>query len=192
MTISTSNNTRWGLVGRWLLAFLGFPIGGSITYLVIGAVDDPLKGLAGGAIAGVILGGAQWLALRKSHPVETRWIVVTSAGLAAGVGLSTAVFGTASDTVTIVNRAAVTGIILGAAQAYLLYRKGGASLIWAIAVAMAYAVAWPVTGLVIKDNVQMGWVVFGSSGAILFQLITLIALLRQPSASSYDAALTGT
>ncbi len=191
MTISTSN-TRWGLIGRWLLAFLGFPIGGSITYLVIGAVDDPLKGLAGGAVAGVFLGGAQWLALRKSHPVDTRWIAVTSAGLAAGVGLSTALFGTAADSATIINRAAVTGVILGVAQAYMLHRKGGASMIWAVAVALAYTVAWPVTGLVIKDNVQMGWVVFGSSGAILFQLITLIALLRQPSSPSNHTTITGT
>ncbi|MBA3872288.1 MAG: hypothetical protein H0X30_24360 [Anaerolineae bacterium] len=183
MTIS-STTTKWGLIGRWVLAFLGFPIGGGLTYLIIGGVDDPLKGVLGGAVAGACIGGAQWLALRHSKTIDARWIAVTSAGLAAGVGLSTALFSTATDTASIVNRAAVTGIILGVVQAYMLQRKGGASIMWAITVALAYTIAWPVTRLVIKDNVQMDFVVFGSSGAILFQLITLIAVLRQPSINS--------
>jgi hypothetical protein len=178
---STTQPTKWGLIGRWMLAFLGFPIGGGLTYLIIGAVDDPLKGVLGGAIAGACIGGAQWLALRQSRPVAVTWIAASTVGLAAGIGLSTALLGTATDTTAITTRAAITGVIFGAAQAYILQRKGGTSLLWAIAVALAYTIAWPVTGLVIKDNVQMGFVVFGSSGAILFQLITLIALLRQPS-----------
>ena len=177
-------NLDWGLIGRWLLAFLGFPIGGAVIYLVIGAVDSPLKGVVGGAIAGAFIGAAQWLALRQSQPVDVTWIVATSAALALGVGLSTALFGTGTDTTAIVNRAAFTGIILGVAQAYVLHGSLGASILWVIAAALAYTVAWPVTRLVIKDNVQMGFVVFGASGAILFQLITLIALLRQPSAYS--------
>lgn len=177
----SSTTTMWALIGRWLLAFLGFPMGGGLTYLIIGGIDDPLKGVLGGAVAGACIGGAQWLAFRQSKNRDVRWIAVTSAGLAAGVGLSTALFTTATDTASIVNRAAVTGLILGLAQAFMLQRKGGASVIWAITVALAYTVAWPVTRLVIKDNVQMDFVVFGSSGAILFQLITLIAVLRQPS-----------
>ena len=178
MTI-TSSTTKWGLIGRWLLAFIGFPIGGGLTYLIIGAVDSPLKGVIGGAIAGAFIGGAQWLALRSHRDVDPTWIAVTSAGLAAGVGLSTALLGTDTDVNSIVGRAAITGVIWGAAQAYQLHRKGGASIVWALAVALAYTIAWPVTHLVIKDNVSMGYVVFGSSGAILFQLIMLIAVLRQ-------------
>jgi len=181
---SLSVNTNWGLIGRWLLAFLGFPIGGGVTYLVVGGVDDPLKGLAGGAIAGAFIGGAQWLALRRTKQADPSWIAITSVGLAVGVGLSTAIFGTANDTITITNRAAVTGVILAAAQAYIIQRKGGAPLIWALVVALAYTIAWPVTRLVIQENARMGFVVFGSSGAILFQLITLIAVLRKPSTSS--------
>ncbi len=182
--IATTSNTKWALIGRWMLAFLGFPIGGGITYLIIGGVDSPLKGVVGGAIAGAFIGGAQWLALRSNRDVGTPWIAVTSAGLATGVGLSTALLGTDTDVNGIVGRAALTGVIWGASQAYQLHRKGGASIIWALAVALAYTIAWPVTHLVIKDNVSMGYVVFGSSGAILFQLITLIAILRQPPISS--------
>jgi len=173
-------NLDWGLIGRWLLAFLGFPLGGLVIYLVIGAVDSPLKGVIGGAIAGAFIGTAQWLALRPSQPVPATWIVATSVALALGVGLSSALFGTGTDTTAIVNRAAFTGIILGVAQAGVFQGSLGASILWVIAVALAYTIAWPVTRLVIKENVQQGFVVFGSSGAILFQFITLIALfLRQ-------------
>ncbi len=185
--MSASSNTRWGLIGRWLLAFLGFPIGGGLTYLIIGAVDDPIKGVIGGAIAGAFIGGAQWLALRSDRDVDATWVAVTTTGLAAGIGLSTALLGRESDVNSVIGRAALTGITLGAAQAYQLQHKGGASITWALVVALAYTVAWPVTRLVIRDNIQMGYIVFGSSGAILFQIITLIALLRQPSKRSAQA-----
>jgi hypothetical protein len=178
--IALSNN-KWGLIGRWLIAFLGFPIGGGVTYLIVGSIDNPLKGIVGGAVAGAFIGGAQWLALRSDRHIDSTWIALTSAGLGAGIGLSTTLLGSDTDVNSVVGRAALTGILLGAAQAYQLYRKGGASITWALAVALAYTVAWPITNLVIKDNISMGYVVFGSSGAILFQLITLVALLRQPS-----------
>ncbi|MBI1281695.1 MAG: hypothetical protein GC179_26450 [Anaerolineaceae bacterium] len=179
--ITTASYTTWGLIGRWLLAFLGFPIGGAVTYLIIGTFDDPLKGIVGGAVAGVFIGGAQWLALRSDSDMNASWIAVTSAGLAAGVGLSNALLGSNTDVAPIVGRAAITGVILGAVQAYQLQRKGGASITWALFVAIAYTIAWPVTYLVIRDNVSMGYVVFGSSGAFLFQIITLRAVLRLPS-----------
>ncbi len=167
-----------GLIGRWLLAFIAFPIGGALTYLIIGALDTPLKGIMGGALAGVVLGGAQWLALRHTHPVNTRWIVFTGAGLAVGVGASIALVGAGTDPNSIVLRAAIAGIALGAAQAVVWRQQGSAALLWLVAVAITYTVAWPVTRLVIGDNVQMGYVIFGSSGAILFQLLTLLALFR--------------
>lgn len=176
----TTSNSKWSWTGRWLLAFLGFPIGGGITYLVIGAIDSPLKGLAGGAIAGACIGGAQWLALRSQRDIDGKWIVISSAGLAAGVALSTALLGTDNDVNSVIGRAALTGISLGTAQAYSLQHSRGAALLWALAAAAGYTIAWPVTRLVIRDNIQMGYVVFGSSGAILFQIITYLATLRMP------------
>lgn len=170
-----------GLVGRWLLAFLGFPIGGGITYLLINSVDSPVKGIIGGLIAGLVIGGVQWLALRHRHLIDMRWIALTAVGLAVGVGSSIAIFGTATDTTTIVERAALTGILLGLSQAFALRRHMGTAILWAVVVAGAYTLAWPITSLVINDNVQMGYVVFGSSGAIVFQLITFSAVFRLSS-----------
>ena len=170
-----------GLIGCWLLAFLGFPIGGGITYLLIGAVDSPVKGIIGGLITGLAIGGAQWLALRQRHLIDMRWVAITAGGLAVGIGTSIAIFGASNDTTTIIERAALTGILLGLSQAYVLPKQRAIAILWVLIVALAYTVAWPITSLVITDNVQMGYVVFGSSGAIVFQLITFSAVFRLSS-----------
>jgi hypothetical protein len=46
-----------------LAALLGFPIGGLIANLTVGAVDSVGPAIAGGLIAGAVIGTAQWLAL---------------------------------------------------------------------------------------------------------------------------------
>ena len=53
-------------VWAWpLAALLGFPIGGYVANLTVGAVDSVGPALAGGLIAGAVVGAAQWLALRQ-------------------------------------------------------------------------------------------------------------------------------
>src|SRR5688572_3608467 len=50
----------------WLVAILvGFPIGGLIADLVVDGVDSVGAALAGGLIAGAIIGAAEWFALRQ-------------------------------------------------------------------------------------------------------------------------------
>jgi membrane associated rhomboid family serine protease len=48
----------------WMLAFLGFPLGGQLALAVVGPVEGALSGALGGALAGAVIGAAQWLALR--------------------------------------------------------------------------------------------------------------------------------
>jgi hypothetical protein len=44
-----------------------------------------------GAVARLVIGMAQWLALRR-FGVDVRWIAATAVGLAVGIGLGYAVF----------------------------------------------------------------------------------------------------
>lgn len=44
---------------------VGFPIGGFIADLVVDGVDSVGAALAGGLIAGAIIGAAKWFALRQ-------------------------------------------------------------------------------------------------------------------------------
>ncbi len=79
-----TTTTRWTWLrpgrhpgGLWPVAILlGFPIGGLIADLVVNGVDSVGTALAGGLIAGAIIGAAEWFALRKW--VSWLWIPATT------------------------------------------------------------------------------------------------------------------
>ena len=55
----------WRFFLWWMLAFLGFPIGGFLALVLVGSVERVVSGALGGALAGVVIGVAQWLVLRR-------------------------------------------------------------------------------------------------------------------------------
>ncbi len=169
--------TRWPFLGGWTLAFIGFPLGGLAAFTLLGAMNTPFNGLIGGLIAGACLGLTQGLALRQPRPFLFRWILVTALGMGLGFSLSLLLLGAATDSAGILGRALITGAALGVAQAVGLRLSFGWSLAWALLITVMYTVAWWVTSLVIQDSVNLGWVTFGSSGAILYQFVTGLALL---------------
>ena len=78
-------STAKGLWLRWLPTFLGFPTGGLIAIAVLGPVTNLTTALAGGAVAGAVLGAAQWLALRSRLSKSEWWIPATAIGQAVGL-----------------------------------------------------------------------------------------------------------
>jgi hypothetical protein len=62
---------------------VSFRIGGFIADLIVDGVDSVGAALAGGLIAGAIIGAAEWFALRRW--ISWPWILATSAGVAAGL-----------------------------------------------------------------------------------------------------------
>jgi hypothetical protein len=115
-------------------------------------------------------------ALRQRLPVDWRWIAATAAAMAVGVGLSTVIFGTETTREAILIRAALTGLLIGAAQWFILKDHVASGYWWIIMVTIVYTVAWFITALVIGNNVDQGFVVFGSSGALAYQVLTWVAL----------------
>lgn len=168
--------TRWGIF--WVLAFIGFPIGGALALLLIGQMENGFEGFIGGAVVGVIVGAAQMLALRRRLPVDWRWISVTGVGMAVGVSLSVAILGTGSTREAILMRAPLTGLLLGVAQWFILKNVVRSAQWWVAVVILVYTAAWAITALVIGNFVDQGFVVFGSSGALVYQALTGIALWR--------------
>ena len=137
-------------VWAWPLAIiLGFPIGGYIANLTVGAVDSVGAALAGGLIAGAVVGAAQWLALRRVVPWI--WIAATSIGMAAGLTLGAALVDYGIGRVDLMLMGAVTGAVVGGLQAVVLARQGisGAAW-WAVANPPAWALAWLVSSYVIS------------------------------------------
>jgi hypothetical protein len=166
----------------WLPTFLGLPLGGLAASLTVGPIQTPLEALVGGALAGAIIGLAQWLALRSLYGVRPVWILSTALGLALGLTVGVALFGTVTntvtntftDTLTLLARGFVTGLGVGAAQAFAL--RDLSFPLWTLAVALLWALAWPLTGLVIGASLENDYAVFGASGALFFTLMSGVAL----------------
>src|SRR3954467_13099106 len=89
-TASTAATPRPHIWAWPLTALLGFPIGGEIANVVVGPVDSVGPALAGGLIAGAVIGAAQWFALRRLVPRV--WIAATSVGMAVGLPPRPALF----------------------------------------------------------------------------------------------------
>ena len=62
MTIGTPTLGLWL---KWMVTFLGFPIGGGVAYLLVRSMDGIAKPAIGGLVTGLVLGIAQWLVLRQ-------------------------------------------------------------------------------------------------------------------------------
>src|SRR5215208_2937476 len=143
---STMEETGMRAFGKWIATFLGFPLGGYAAVELIGPAGEPGTALAAGALAGAVLGAAQWLALR-GRGVGPMWRAATGTGV-------------------------------GLAQAAVLGRDGGAAAVtgpwaWAAVVAAAWPAAWLVSWSIGVD-VERDYVVFGSSGALVFAALTFL------------------
>lgn len=152
---------------RWLPTFLAYPAGGLLAITTIGAADTPARAAAGGLLAGAVLGAAQWLALRGP---SRRWIGATALALAAGSAAAVAITDGSTATADLVLQGAIAGTVVGAAQAPLLRLP-----LWAPAVGGAWALAWLITSSIGVD-VERGYVLFGSSGAVTATLLLGLVL----------------
>jgi hypothetical protein len=163
-------------VWAWPLAsLLGFPIGGWVANLTVGAVDSIGAALAGGLIAGAVVGTAQWLALR--NVVSWLWIAATSLGMAAGLAAGAAVVDYGIDRVDLMLMGAITGVGGGALQALVLARQGISGAVWwGVLNPPAWAVAWLISSYVISANIDERFTNFGASGTLLYALLTALLL----------------
>ena len=158
---------------RWLPTFLAFPLGGLLAFETVGSVTDPATAAAAGLLAGAVIGVGQWLALR-GEGVDRRWPLVTAAAMAAGSALAAAATGAGTDTADLVLTGALAGSAVGAAQAALLGRPQ-----WAVVTAASWALAWLISAGVLAQQADEGFVVFGSSGALVATVLTGLALRRE-------------
>jgi hypothetical protein len=160
----------------WTAGFLSFPLAGVAGAALAGRVDDPLAALAGGVITGLVIGAVQSLASsRRLDP--RRWIVATAVGMGLGLLLgATAVgFGTALADLAVMG--ALTGLVLGPAQAVALPAPTTHRLAWAAAIPLLWALGWTLTTLGGID-VDKQYTVFGAIGAVTFSALSGVLLHR--------------
>jgi hypothetical protein len=171
----------------WLVAVIGFPIGGTLGHAVGGPAATIPAAVVSGFIAGAVIGLAQGLALMLNARSLATWTALTGVGLAVALGLTTAVIGQIETTVEAVALGALSGLAIGAGQAAILMREGSPNAwAWIPATGLAWAVGWLVTAS-IGVALAPGWANYGLSGAIVSQIITGVVLwrvVRQPSAAA--------
>ena len=181
-------------VWTWpLAALLGFPIGGWIANLTIGAVDSVAAAVAGGLVAGAVVGAAQWLALRQFVP--WLWVAATSLGMGVGLAVGAALVDYGIARADLMLMGAVTGLAVGALQAVVLARRGFAGTVWWAALnPPAWALAWLVSSYVISANIDERFTNFGASGTLLYALVTglLLAWIFRRTESRAHAHATRT
>jgi hypothetical protein len=171
---------RWIWVA-WGAAFLGFPAAGVAAAALAGPVQTPGSAALAGAVAGGVIGAAQWLALRRRLPLSPLWIPTTAAGMAVGVTLGHVLLGDDTSARPLLLRGLVVGAAIGASQAVVLRGVLPTPILWSAVVTVGWALGWAVTAATGVDLAPK-WAVFGSTGSWAFQLatgLTLAFLLRR-------------
>ena len=162
----------WRFFLWWMLAFLGFPLGGLLALVLVGSVDGAVSGALGGALAGAVIGAAQWSVLRRYLEVGPEWILATALGVALGDALGALLTGAGTQIGDLLIRGLTTGVVVGLLQWGLVLRgRLLVASLWPLVVAIAWPIGWTVTWAAGID-VERGYYVFGSTGALVFAAIT--------------------
>jgi hypothetical protein len=167
---------------RWMPTFVGFIAGGATAIAVTGPVTTPTAALAGGALAGAVIGAGQWLALRGQLPKIAWWVPATALGQAAGLAAGASLVGYRTDLQDLAIQGAITGLGVGLLQALVLRQHLATWFWWAIAMPPLWALGWIVTtaaGVAVGQNFTN----FGATGAIVVTILSgllLAQVLRTP------------
>ena len=171
---ATTRKSTLRTTARWMVSFLGFPIGGLAAILVVGPVDNLTAALIGGLITGTILGAAQSWAMGRSGPPALQWIAATAVGFMAGFGVGSSVVDYDTSLAALTVQGAISGLAVGIAQALVLRRRlGWLVLVWPAALPVVWALGWVVTTS-IGVAVDQQFIVFGSSGALVVTALTAV------------------
>jgi hypothetical protein len=159
---------------RWMVTFVGFPLGGLSTSLLVGPIDGPVTALLGGLLTGGILGAVQAWGLGRNRPSRARWIAATAVGLMIGLVAGTSVVDFRTGPADLAIQGAVCGAVVGILQAVVLRPLLGLrAFAWPVALGVVWACGWAITTAV-GVRVDEQFSVFGSSGAVVATILTAI------------------
>lgn len=174
---STSAASQPVFLRTWLLwtaGFVAFPIAGIAGDLVAGRVDDAAAALLGGLVTGAVLGTGQVLVSRRRLDAR-RWIPATAIGMGLGLLLGAATVGYGTSLGELVLMGALTGVVLGVAQALALPARTHRRWVWAAALPILWALGWAVTTLG-GISVENQFTIYGAYGAVTFSALSGLLL----------------
>lgn len=158
-------------VARWMVSFLGFPLGGLTAMVLSGPVDSLAAAILGGLLTGTVLGAAQAVAMRFDL---LTWVLATAAGLATGLAVGASVVDYRTGLGDLVIQGAISGLGVGATQSLVLLRRTGpVAFLWPAYLSAAWSIGWAVTTSV-GVQVEEQFTVFGAAGALTVTLLTAV------------------
>jgi len=166
----------------WTAAFVSFPIAGIAAGLAVGRINDAIAALVGGLIAGAVIGFGQWLAARRLLGDPLAWIAATAAAMGIGLLAGAWAVGYGTSVGELALMGAITGVPVGAVQAFLLRDRVARSWAWAAAMPLLWALGWAVTTAA-GIGVDRQYAVFGAFGAITFMALSGVVLDRLRAAT---------
>ena len=158
---------------KWVAVFLAYPIAGFLGRLIANPADGFVFAFITAAVAGAIIGVAQWFALGRDISA-VRWIGATAVGLGVSFVIVQALGATNNAAAPVIG--AVTGLGVGIAQSFVRSHRMPAAAVWIPTMGVAWAIAWVVTTS-IGVQANAGWPVVGVSGALVAQLLTGVVLM---------------
>lgn len=161
-------------VARWMVSFVGFPLGGLTAMALSGPVDTTVAAIAGGLLTGTVLGSAQALAMRLDRLYLLTWVLATAVGLAIGLAIGASAVDFRTGLGDLVIQGAISGVTVGIAQSLALVRQAGlVALLWPVYLGVAWSIGWFVTTAV-GVQVEEQFTVFGAAGAVTVTLLTAV------------------
>ena len=149
----------------------------------VGRINDAGSALIGGLVAGAVIGAGQWLVGRRLLGDPRAWIPATAVAMGIGLAVGAWVVGYGTSLGELALMGAITGIPLGAAQAFLLRDRLANAWVWAAAVPLLWALGWTIT-TVGGIDVDHQFAVFGAYGAITFMALSGVLLDRLRAATT--------
>jgi len=166
----------------WIAGFVSFPIAGIAAQAAVGRVNDAGAALLGGLVAGTVIGAGLWLVARRLLGGPRAWIPATAAAMGIGLLAGAWVVGYGTSVGELAVMGAITGLVVGAVQAFLLRDRVARSWVWATAMPLLWALGWTVTA-VAGVGVARQYAVFGAFGAITFMALSGVLLDRLRAAT---------
>ncbi|MEK6208175.1 MAG: hypothetical protein AABM32_11090 [Chloroflexota bacterium] len=158
---------------KWLAVFLAYPIAGLLGRAIANPADSLVLAFITAAVAGAVLGLAQWIALGR-HVSALRWIGATAVGLGVSFVIVQAIGATSSAAAPVIG--AVTGLGVGLAQSLVRSDRIPSAAVWIPTMGIAWSIAWVVTTS-IGVQAEAGWPVVGVSGALVAQALSGAVLI---------------
>ncbi len=173
--LSASGERPWGPWLRWSLSFIGFPLAGLAARAAAGPIDGPAAAVVGGLAAGAVLGSVQAVALPGSMNRRLAWAAASAIGVGGGLALGAGVVDYQTDVPSLIVMGALTGAVVGVAQASVADMGPARRTAWVIATPALWSLGWLITSQVIVDA-ERQHAMFGSSGAIAVAALSGLVL----------------